>query len=113
MYPVIETESLKPVMDELTRQIKPILDEPMTNQEKEAFAIFKGTLCHLSSVIFGYLPPEEQWGILAACGTWLDVGLLMGKDPGKLVDILEKVKPMLSNIELPDWMRAAVTSHES
>jgi len=103
-YSVIERESLGPVMEELTRQIKPVLEESKTKDEKEAYNVFLGTLFSLASDIFSYLPPEEQSHILAACGTWFDVGLLVGKSPGKLVDILEKVNPAISNIELPDWM---------
>jgi len=103
-YPTIAMESLKPVMDELTRQIKPILEEPKTDDEKEAFKVFLGTLFRLTSDIFSYLPPEEQSHILVTCGTWLDVGLLVGKSPGKLADILDKANPSVEDIELPDWM---------
>lgn len=103
-YPAIERESQMPVMEELTRQIKPILGESRTKDEKEAFEIVMGTLFRLASDIFSYLPPEEQSHILTACGTWFSVGLLVGKAPGKLVDILQKVNPVLEDIELPDWL---------
>jgi len=108
-YPAIDRESQMPVMEELTRQIKPILEESRTKAEKEAFNIFMGTLLRLASDIFSYLPPEEQSYILTACGAWFDVGLLVGKAPGKLVDILQKVNPRLEDIELPDWMRSMIT----
>jgi len=68
-----------------------------------------GTLFRLSSVLFGYLPPEEQSNILVACGAWFNFGLLAGKDPGKLVDILEKANPVIEDIELPDWMWTMIT----
>ncbi len=103
-YPAIERESLGPVVKELTRQIKPILEESKTKDEKEAYTTVMRTLFRLASDIFSYLPPEEQSHILVACGTWFDVGLLVGKSPGKLVDILEKVNPAIEDIELPDWM---------
>lgn len=107
-YPAIERESQMPVMEELTRQIKPILGESRTKDEKEAFNIFMGTLFRLASDIFSYLPPEEQSHIMTACGTWFAVGLLVGKSPGKLVDILEKVNPAIEAIELPDWLWSMV-----
>jgi len=103
-YPAIGKESWGPVMEELTRQVEPIFEESRAKDEKEAFNILMGTLFHLASVLFGYLPPEEQSHILLTCGTWFNVGLLVGKDPGKLVDILEKANPVIEDIELPDWM---------
>ena len=103
-YPAIAMESLKPVMDELSREIKPILEESGTEDQKEAFKVLLGTLFRLASDFFSYLPPEEQSHILVTCGTWLDVGLLVGKSPDKLVDILEKVNPAIEDIELPDWV---------
>lgn len=103
-YGTIARESLKPVMDELTREIRPILEEVKTDNEKAAYNLFHGTLLYLVTQIFSYLPPEEQSHILVTCGTWLDVGLLVGKSPGKLVDILEKVNPEVEDIKLPDWM---------
>lgn len=112
-YPAINSESWDPVMEELTRQVKPILGESRTKDEKEAFNILLGTLFRLSSVLFGYLPPEEQSHIVVACGTWFNVGLLVGKDPGKLVAILEKVNPVMQDIELPDWMWSMITGHKS
>ena len=112
-YPAIEKESWEPVMEELTRQVKPILEESRTKDEKEAFNILMGTLFRLASLVFGYLPPEDQSHILTACRTWFQVGLLVGKDPGKLVEILEKVNPTMQDIELPDWMWSLITGHES
>lgn len=104
-YGTIAMESLKPVMEELTREIKPILeDAKRTDHEKAALNIIHGTLLHLVNQIFSYLPPEEQSHILITCGTWFDVGLLVGRAPEKLADILDKVKPSVEGIELPDWM---------
>lgn len=108
-YPAIGRESLDPVVEELARQTKLVLEESRTEDEKEAFNVFLGTLFSLASDIFSYLPPEEQSHILVACGTWFDVGLLVGKAPGKLVDILEKVNPAVEEIEMPDWMSTMTT----
>jgi len=102
--PCISRESLKPVMDELTRQLKPALDERMTREQQEAASIFLGTLRHLMMEIFGYLPAEEQSRILVNCGTWFNVGLLMGKSPQKLVEILGTVKARVETVNVPDWV---------
>ena len=112
-YPAIEKESLGPVMKEVARQSKLIREESRTKDEKEAFTILMGTLFRLASLVFGYLPPEEQSHILVACRTWFQVGLLVGKDPGKLVETLEKINPAIEDIELPDWMWSLITGHES
>lgn len=112
-YPAIERESLKPVMDELTQQIKPILAESKTDDEKEAYKVLIGTLLNLVSDIFSYLPPEDQSHILVTCGTWFDVGLLMGKSPSKLVEVLNNANPAIEEIEVPEWMLSMIgESHD-
>jgi len=104
-HPAIAMESLRPVLEELTREIKPILEEAKrTDQDKAAHNLIHGTLLHLVNQIFSYLPPEEQSHILNTCGTWFDVGLLVGRSPEKLADILDKANPSVEDIELPDWM---------
>lgn len=101
----ITIESLRPVLEELTREIKPILENAKrTEDEKAAHNLIYGTLLNLVNQIFSYLPPEEQSHILITCGTWFDFGLLVGRAPEKLADILYKVNPSVEDIELPDWM---------
>ena len=100
----ITIESLKPVMEEVTQELKPILEAHQADDERGALTVFLGTLLNLVTQIFSYLPSEEQNHILMACGTWFDVGLLLGRTPEKLAEILGKVNPSVEDIELPDWM---------
>lgn len=102
--PCVSKESLRPVMDELTRQLKSTLNERLTREQQEASTIFYGTLCHLLMEIFGYLPAEEQSRILVNCQTWLDVGLLEGRAPQKLVEILDTAKAKVESVPVPDWV---------
>ena len=102
--PCVSKESQRPVMAELTRQIKSALGEGMTREQQEANIIFYGTLCQLMMEIFGYLPAEEQSRILVNCQTWLDVGLLEGRAPQKLVEILDAAKAKVESVAVPDWV---------
>ena len=100
----ITIESLKPVMEEVTQVLKPILEAHQTDDEIDALTVFLRTLLNIVNHLFSYLPPEEQKHILMACGTWFDVGFMVGRNPEKLVEILDKVNPAVEGVELPDWM---------
>ena len=108
-YETITMESLRLVMLEVAMEIKPNLEETKRKyHEKAALNLFHGTLLYLVSLIFSYLPPDEQSRILITCGTWFDVGLLVGSSPEKLAEILDKVNPSVEDIELPDWMMSTI-----
>ncbi len=102
--PCVSREFQRPVMAELTRQLKSALGESMTREQQEAAAIFYGTLTKSMMEIFGYLPAEEQSRILVNCGVWMDVGILIGKSPQKLVEILDAVKVEVETFSVPDWV---------
>ncbi len=102
--PCVSKESQRTVVDELTRQIKDCLGEPMTEDQQEAATVFYGTLCQMMTEIFGYLPADEQSRILENCRSWMGVGMLLGKSPQKLVDILDKVNAEINNVRFPDWV---------
>ncbi len=100
----VSKEYRGPVMAEMSREITDILGEPLTASQQKATAVFYGVLCQLMMEIFGYLPSEEKSRILVNCQTWLDLGLLMGKSPQKLVEILEKVNAEIQSVPVPDWV---------
>lgn len=102
--PCVSKDSQRLVMAELTRQLKSALGERMTREQQEASTVFYGTLCQLMMEIFGYLPAEEQSRILVNCQLWLDVGLLIGKSPQKLVEILDAVNAEVETFSVPDWV---------
>jgi hypothetical protein len=100
----VSKKSQRPVMAELTKQLKSVLSERMTREQQEASTVFYGTLCQMMMDIFGYLPTEEQSRILVNCQTWLDVGLLEGRAPQKLVEILGTAKAEVESVPVPDWV---------
>ena len=102
--PSVHPDNLHQVMDELTEELRPILHSAECRKQKEAENVFLGTLYRLTLSLFDWLPPEQQAEVLTACGTWLDVGLLMGRSPRVLVDILERVNPRLIDTEIPEWV---------
>ncbi len=106
--PCVSKESRRPVVEELTKEIKNCLGEPMTEDQQEAATVFYGTLCQMMTEIFGYLPAEEQSRVLVNCRSWLGVGLLLGKSPQKLVEILDTVNAEINDVHFPDWVSELV-----
>jgi hypothetical protein len=102
--PAIVLEDGGMVMEEVTKELKPLLSTKMSTEEHRALNTFFGTLAALILDIFDYLPSEQQEEILANCGTWFDIGVLLGKSPKLLVEILDRVNPKVGNIEIPDWL---------
>ncbi len=107
--PVIALEDLPEVMEEVTKELKPLLSRVGTREEQEAANTFFGTLASLALDIFGYLPPEQQSEILINCGTWFDIGVLLGKSPQLLLEILDRVNPKVGDIGIPDWLANKLT----
>ena len=88
---VIADECFDAVCDEVEKAVDRALEKPFTKREdREAFFTFTNTLRTLVSKRFGYLPEEDRNDIVAFCGAWANVGILLGKSPGVLADILKK-----------------------
>lgn len=102
--PAIALEDLSEVMEEVTKEFGPLLNKKMSLEEQGAANTFFGTLAVLTLNIFDYLPPEQQDEILTTCGTWLDIGILLGKSPKLLVEILDRVNPKIKPTDIPDWL---------
>ena len=103
-YEAIEEEKWDAVMNEVTNQIRPFLEERKTEDEKDAFKLLLGTMLVVMDRIFGDLKAEEQDPILLSCGTWFDLGFLVGRSPQKLVEVMDKVSPGIVGVDLPDWL---------
>ena len=102
--PYVSREFHTQIMDGLTREVKAVLGERMTREQQEAATIFYGTLLRLMMEIFDYLPAEEQSRILVNCGTWMNVGIMIGKSPQKLVEILDAAKAKVEAFSVPEWV---------
>ena len=100
-YEAIALDDMKVIMDEVTREITPLVR--VEGEDREALAILIGSMLTMMSDIFAYLPEEERSHILVNCATWYDIGLLVGRSPRKLTEIMDKVNPAIEEAELPEW----------
>jgi len=97
---VITEESFAAVMGELSKEVKTILDtSPENKEEKIAFALFLNTLKVALKQKVEYLPKGERDDIETICAVWMDVGILLGKAPQLLADILKKTRAKISLLE--------------
>lgn len=88
---VIADECFDAVCDEVEKAVDKALEKPSAKREdREMFYTFTNTLRTLVSKRFGYLPEEDRNDIITFCGTWGGVGILLGKSPKLLADILKK-----------------------
>ena len=102
--PIIALEDLRKVMEEVTKELKPLLSKAVNREEQSAASMFFTTLAVGVLDMFDYLPPEQQNELLVTCGTWFDIGVLLGKSPKILLEILDRVEPKLGDAEIPDWL---------
>lgn len=102
--PCVYPDDMMEVMNQLTKDLAPILKSLDDPQVKDAAELFMGTLSHLTLNIFDWLPPEQQSEVFTSCGTWFNVGLIIGRAPMKLMEILNRAKPRLTTTEIPDWL---------
>jgi len=100
---VIADECFDAVMDELSKEVTKTLEKPPDKrEEREAFCAFLGSLNTIVAKRFQYWPEEDKNDLLSICGTWMNVGILQGKSPRLLADILKKTK---ARTEEADGMR--------
>lgn len=87
----LTNESFVGLLSEVSLEISKLLESDHFNiQQKNAFAIVFNTMRAQVADTFGYLPPAERDRIMALAVTWEDFGLLFGKAPQAIVDILLK-----------------------
>lgn len=102
--PVIADEHLEALATELTNVTRTILSEDISEEQRKALHVWITTMAGMLSTIFDWLPEGEADSILRACGTWFDVGILFGRSPELLVNILNKIKPEITELDIPDWV---------
>lgn len=96
---VIESESFGTVMTEVSEEIKKILDKPPGSKgERVAFSIFYNTLKVAVKDTFSYLPKGERDDVGTMCGVWMDVGILLGRCPRVLADILQRTRAKIGEV---------------
>ena len=93
----IANESLDAVMDEVSDEVAKILKTPPGKNERQAFLAFFGTLTTIAAKRFKYWPEEDKNDLEAMCGTWMHVGILLGKSPKLLADILKRANARIED----------------
>lgn len=94
---VITSDSFAAVMEEVSKEVKTILDtSPEKKEEKIAFTIFLNTLKVVLKDKLAYLPVGERDDVETVCAVWMDVGILLGKAPQILSDILKRTRAKIS-----------------
>lgn len=89
MAKLIASESFDAVMEEVSKEIKKILDIP-PDMNREAFVTYLNTLVDMAELVFDYLPKGDREDIKTLCATWMDIGILLGRSPQLLTDILKR-----------------------
>jgi hypothetical protein len=99
----IAEECFDAVMDELSREVGKTLEKPPdTREEREAFLAFLGSLSTIAAKRFQYWPEEDKNDLESMCGTWMHVGILLGKSPKFLASILKRANARIERIEEHD-----------
>ena len=89
MAKLIASESFDAVMEEVSKEIKKILDIP-PDMNREAFVTYLNTLVDMAELVFDYLPKGDREDIKTLCATRMDIGILLGRSPQLLTDILKR-----------------------
>ena len=86
-----DSKKWQAVLVEISKETKKVMDDgPRNPLEKGAFAAFVASLRETTNAMLAYLPKGEREDMEAVCATWLDVGMLFGRSPAILVEILER-----------------------
>jgi hypothetical protein len=100
----VADSDLPKVMAEVAKEINTIFKSPPSKSQANAFVTFCNTLLTTGLKLINYLPPQEQQEIIILCGTFLDIGVLFGKSPQLLADIITRVNPEITLSDAPDWL---------
>lgn len=101
--PIIEEESLDAVQDEVSKEIDSFFVKTPNKKERIAFSAFFGTLVNMTLDSFNNLSSEEQEDILTTCSMWFNIGMLAGRSPGLLADILARTGAKIERFTPPEW----------
>jgi len=88
---VIAAECFEVVMEEVSKEIEKILKIlPESTMDRESLVAYLNTLEDMAEVVYAYLPKGERANVITLCATWMDIGILLGRSPQILTDILKR-----------------------
>jgi hypothetical protein len=96
---LIASECFGDVMDAVAAEVKKIIDTPPDEATRDAFLTYFNTLLDVVDLVFDYLPKGDRSDIRNLCATWMDVGILLGKSPQLLTEILVRTGAKISEKE--------------
>lgn len=85
-----DTDTWMRALEELSNQSDGVLGTVTDPIEQGAFAAFRASLRDSRKAMFPYLPAGEAEDLEALCGTYMSVGLVFGRSPAMLVEVLRK-----------------------
>lgn len=108
----LEPTSLIKLIEAVPNEVGDILDAIGNDHPnaKKSIPIVLNTLKALTGELYAYLPEGERTSILASCGTWLDIGLIIGWAPEKLHELLLKHNAIV--VEVDDQVDEKGTAHQ-
>lgn len=92
MAKIIATESLEAVLEEVSEEVRKIMDTPPDREEIIGVPIFVNTMRGIINETFKYLPKGDRAELETVCTSCLCIGMILGKSPKLLVDILKRTK---------------------
>lgn len=101
--PIIAEEFLGTVIDEVSNEVSKVMMKTPNKEERIAFSTFYGTLVKRALDTSSALSSEEQENVLTVCGTWFDIGMLAGRSPRLLLDILKRTNARIEAFTPPEW----------
>ena len=94
--------SMADFLEKLPDEVGDILDTIIDPQAKKCIPLVLQTLKDLTNAHFDYLPVGEREDILTHCGTWLDMGMLIGSAPQKFKELLVQTKAKVVVLDEPE-----------
>lgn len=96
---VIALESLEAVLDEVSEEVRKIMDTPPDREEAIVVPIFVETVRGIIHEKFKYLPQGERADVESICASCLCIGLIRGKSPRLLADILKRTRAKIEKVD--------------
>jgi len=100
MKRIIAPESLEAVLDEVSEEVRKMVGTEPDEDEVIGVPIFVNTMRGIIDETFKYLPKGDRAELETVCVSSLCIGMIIGKSPKLLVDILKRTKAKYLTMEV-------------